>query len=517
MTRKDRTRIANQTKRCWSKKLTQRKPLVPHCVPPNIVTHPFSGLINQALGNLVKKYNRIDLRAASREPPWDVDEEEYVDDNWRFARKEVLSINQLDTQKAHLVQFQTSFLPALKQQLEDLLKSLDIADLPKTPTPKLLDTLEITSRLSHTSDQINNFLRSVAPIAVNPLHTPENYDHNYGGLKKYRVSRIIDKTNDLMRGHVSQLFHRCSTLMRAFVTYSKNPPISLRNQPDLIALGKNVIKGTALSSDEINSIIKWSAQSDFSILQARCHSEAEDLGYTLGRLTAQIDPKRRVGPWCGGFSGESYENPWSTSEDESDENESSETDQAGTESLDEHEDTQSHSNPSSEHESTQSSSSLSPGLSVEFSFTPRFIRLSRSTIPLMKLLRIFFNKLSNARTSKPPFTIGTTMSSTEINAMDDEIGGLACSISNLMNTLFYMYDSNADMDSANDLRNLHGEISRCFDSSMILLCCYLHPLTPQDDDLPLSGNMFKTWFLELRQQTRLALDHFRSALYSFEK
>ncbi|OAV92657.1 hypothetical protein PTTG_27584 [Puccinia triticina 1-1 BBBD Race 1] len=85
----------------------------------------------KALDGLKEKYDEIDLDADNREPPnfADPNMKTYRHGTWRFASREALSIDELDTLKGLLVQMQTSFFPSLQQELADLLESLDITDL----------------------------------------------------------------------------------------------------------------------------------------------------------------------------------------------------------------------------------------------------------------------------------------------------------------------------------------------------------------------------------------------------
>ncbi|KAI7940076.1 hypothetical protein MJO28_013728 [Puccinia striiformis f. sp. tritici] len=141
---------------------------------------------------------------------------------------------------------------------------------------------------------------------------------------------------------------------------------------------------------------------------------------------------------------------------------------------------------------------------------------SKSAIPLLKLIRIFFNKLSN---TQAPFTIGTKLSSAEIDSIEQETSQCICDNENILNILGYMYDfdnSRDDfMDDLKDVKQLRGNARRRFDSSLITLCFYLVPLNPHGK-LPASGSHYKTWFLTLREHVSLADEKFRNALCDFE-
>ncbi|WAQ82515.1 hypothetical protein PtA15_2A832 [Puccinia triticina] len=90
----------------------------------------------------------------------------------------------------------------------------------------------------------------------------------------------------------------------------------------------------------------------------------------------------------------------------------------------------------SDHEDDESDTSSSEDTSL----LPHLAKLANSIVPLIKLIRILFNKLSSTRTNKAPFTIDTKLSSAEIATVEYEFASLTCSITQLLNTLFKMCD-----------------------------------------------------------------------------
>ncbi|KAI9620161.1 hypothetical protein KEM48_008280 [Puccinia striiformis f. sp. tritici PST-130] len=85
----------------------------------------------------------------------------------------------------------------------------------------------------------------------------------------------------------------------------------------------------------------------------------------------------------------------------------------------------------SDHEDDQSETSVSIGSSENTAKRPRLIHLVKSSMPLIKLFRILRNKLLNTPTGKPPFTFGPSITSAEINSIDDELEKLNHSTENL--------------------------------------------------------------------------------------
>ncbi|KAA1120856.1 hypothetical protein PGTUg99_026611 [Puccinia graminis f. sp. tritici] len=384
------------------------------------------GLVVKALENMATRYHMVDLLAAHREPVLEDDDMVWVHDNWKYARQESLSTDELNTLNALLCRgVQTNFLPSLQQQLADLLGSLDLANLPNEPKPKLKDSLDIISQLADTVAQINAFVHSIAPIAVNPLQDTRHIDGTFGSLKRYRSRKLIDKFNHLICYTIQSLFDSHLLFIQA---NSKHPPISSHGESSLITLGENVIEATAQSSDAIDSIIKWSKQSDLSILQDHYQEHVNHLDSTLAVLSEQIlltkQSQKRL-----------------TNQPE---NESDWTD----------------ANWSSGHANDQPGTSLSADWPEAISLRPQLIKLVKTTIPLIKLTRILFKKLSSKTlTNKALFTFDTQLSSEEIQRIDHEAGYLILILQELLELMFHIYDRNELMNYMMRIEILHVQLS----------------------------------------------------------
>ncbi|EFP78203.2 uncharacterized protein PGTG_04159 [Puccinia graminis f. sp. tritici CRL 75-36-700-3] len=453
-------------------------------------------LIIKLLYNITDRYRRIDIYDDGSESLSDVDDETvWVHDNWRYARAEALSIGEIDDLNALLLQMQNSTLPALQQQLGEMLESLNLDDLPaRVPNPNLFYAPEIVFRLGHTVDQINHFVQSIAPIVVNPLHIPQKSDHDYGGLKVYRSTDLIEKLNDLMRQNVIQaLLHHHVLFIRAC---SNNHRTSSYDESQLKFHSKNLAQATAQTSEAIDRLIKWSKKSDFGLIQADCQSFANDLDPILEnlftRIISKVTPEQRRKSINAGHTNQS---------------------QAGPEN--ERQDTGSDIDSSDAQHNQPSASRLTDSFD-DTSLSLHLMRLTEATIPLIKILRIFFKKLSDTPISKAPFTISAQLCSDQINPMDYELGSLDCGIENLLNVIYQLDDGPIDMAQVKYLETLHEELYRHFNSSLTLLCFHLIPLSETQYHLPRSVNLCKTWFFTLREQFCLASDMFVEALYQMK-
>jgi hypothetical protein len=268
----------------------------------------------------------------------------------------------------------------------------------------------------------------------------------------------------------------------------------------LNTLVADVIEATAKSSDAINSIIKWTKQSDFRFLQDHFQGYVNHLDLTLAGLTERIIINR----------GQSNTDVSGTFEDSQHENGSLDS------SRPENEGNWADTNLPSGHGNHQPGTSLSADSSEEISLRPQLIKLAKTTIPLIKLTRILFKKLSSKTlTNKALFTFDTQLSSEEIQEINNEFRNLSSILEALLELMFHIYDSDELMNYMMRLEKLHVGLSHHFDSSTYLLPCYLTPVNDQLD-LVISRNHFETWLLTLSEQFHVADGNFTQALSCFK-
>ncbi|KAA1087400.1 hypothetical protein PGT21_030726 [Puccinia graminis f. sp. tritici] len=459
--------------------------------------------IVKGLSILLTKWNCRDLLAPKSSLPLNADDSTRDHDDVRLGRWKGLSPDKIKDQKALLLQLETRILPSLKHQLADLLKSLDLADPSKEPRPNLLDVLEIVSQIGQSFNQINGFLYSIAGNRNSSEH-----DHDYGGVKYFRYRPLMEKINRLMSHHIWILFQRH---IPGILKRSKDHPIWLNDRSDLITHREQLIEGIARSSDYIDTIIKSSKRSDFNILQDEWRNYSNDLNNLLKSITVKINPADEEE--CLLIDVGRPESKYYKAT--VDQNHSINTDSAEMDfNSNNHEDTQSDANSLIDHEDNQSDTNCST-CSSEESFL-RFMKLTQSIIPVIKLVRILLNKLSNP-ISRIPFTIDSKMSSMDIQSVQSNLSSLNYTIRSILNSLHYGYHSDQIMDQLENVKMLRERLSKDFDSSIALLCLYLVPSTDIELDLPASGDLIKTWSLGLSEQFSLATKIFDKALSEFEK
>ncbi|POW12477.1 hypothetical protein PSTT_04430 [Puccinia striiformis] len=396
--------------------------------------------------------------------------------NNRFARKEALSLDELNALQDLLPQLQTCFLPSLKRQIAELLESLDIVDRANTPKPKLLDPLEILSRLGHTTEKISGFLTAIAPIAFNPLRKPETYDHDYGGLKEHRCCRLTYSIIRLMDDLLWRLFDD----IREYIPHWRPTDLKIGHYNGASQIYEK--RNMSLMLTESSNTNRINEQSEQELDQS-------DEGQSSGASSSPV----------GG---------------DQDMTDFPDTEEFVTETPDVNEDIRLDAESTSDYQADQSDDVQSTDSLGDTSIRPHIIKLIQSTIPLIKLIRIFLKKLLNTPTSKPPFTIGTRLSSNELSSIGTQIRCLSSDVDDLLSTLWYMWDCDDEMGDLKRLERLRNQMCKHFDSSLILLSLYLVPITPPVES-PISGNHFKAWFFTLRQQFYVAEKNFRFDLSEF--
>ncbi|KAI7958042.1 hypothetical protein MJO29_006259 [Puccinia striiformis f. sp. tritici] len=475
-----------------------------------------TALILKALGSLAKRYDEIDLDADSRELPLSPDSDvDYTND--RFGRLEALSLDELNALQELLIQMQRCFLPSLQQQITELLQSLDVADLERSPKPKVLDPLEIISRLGYTVENISAFLNAIGPIAVNLFQKPEEYDHAYGGLKKYRCCHLIEEINELIRNHVWILVRH---LRRFIKLRSKHHGSSSRQETEeTTSKLKILIGGIAKSTDaSINDVIEYIKKSDLGILQDEWRRYANDLDATLTVLSRRADLTELYEQELDSSDEDQSDGASSSTDgDNQDTNDPSNPEKGVTKISNDDREIRLDANFTGDHEAGQSEATLSTDSSGDYSIRPQIIKLAQATIPLIKLIRIFFNKLLRTPTGKPSFTIGTELSSADFTSIGDKTGSLSCETGNLLNHLFYIWDCDNEMDEREpkEVKEQCDRMCMHFDSCMKTMCSYMISPTLQVEPL-ISGNHFEAWSTILREQFSLADAQFRKALHDFE-
>jgi hypothetical protein len=130
--------------------------------------------------------------------------------------------------------------------------------------------------------------------------------------------------------------------------------------------------------------------------------------------------------------------------------------------------------------------------------------LAQCLIPLIKLSRVFFNRLANdVLMKKIPSKPFTDMSSNQLETLCNSIGYIAHDFYDLIRTIA-TYESDVRNDETPHPASIEGIINKIisrFDSNVLLVITYIIPLIPDSVSEP---NHFQTYLVEWRKLCLIA-------------
>jgi len=472
------------------------------------------------------------------------------------------SPGEIEQRKALLFQIRTSLLPDLSTQISELSISLNISNLDIRPSPKLLATLAVLRKLEQTLGQLRFATES---IAVNPPQIPDHDDHHLGDLKNFRSSRLLLKIIHLMEHNLCTLFRQCIVFLEAWNPIDGGDVIGsivifINNPRDP---RKSVISTIAASCRTIQELIEWFQLDELGMLDHEWQQHVDLLNSQLTKIIARIHlplpPRKKrdrsdLDSQQSDYSSDHDSNnnnqrdqSPSTSKADRDENEDANTskdqkrpstsgpnsDQAQNSSANiptaDGAETQPSNNEGEEDETDDDSgysetdgsgSSHSSGQSEEIPIRRAVVKLAKEIIPILKLTRIFFTKLSRRRTSKAPYKLDSELSSRELCLLEEGVGAVGEAVNNVLALLVQIYDEeDLDETELNEINKNAYSISDRFDSALLLLAFFLVPNDPQLHELPSlpSGpNQFSSWFLQFKKTFRSA-STIHCALHRFQQ
>ncbi|KAA1139120.1 hypothetical protein PGTUg99_036261 [Puccinia graminis f. sp. tritici] len=109
------------------------------------------------------------------------------------------------------------------------------------------------------------------------------------------------------------------------------------------------------------------------------------------------------------------------------------------------------------------------------------VEQARLIVPVIKLLRTLYNKISNTTKKKQPFTLDPEVNSDTLYTLelDSSIIFHACNVHVKNLEIRHMYGSMVDTSEA--LRKRNKSLSRTVESTLFLLALYIIPLSPKVD------------------------------------
>ncbi|KAA1102090.1 hypothetical protein PGT21_035891 [Puccinia graminis f. sp. tritici] len=399
----------------------------------------------------------------------------------------------INAPKNVFVQVRTKFLPLLRQQLVDLLASLHISNWEKEPRPSLPDALTILCQIAST---LHHLRSSTNSIPLDPSRTPEKNLRAPGGLDYSRSVDLRSKIETLLQQQICGLFQQYIQFILTWQS-TDSRPISSDQEANLAHHRKEIIGMSTQAYDDIKNIIKWLKDDEFACIQGRWEGEVEFMNFILQDLIWRINVRS---PQIEDFDriqeGSSGKHSSSTASDQ-------------------YEDSQHESSPPADH----GEDPFLKGVRVR----ALAVELFKSILPLVKVTRIFFNKISNTTTSTLPFTLESKMSLVDFSGLISKAGSLPYAISELTQ-LLDAFQENKDLaiqqhndlnynDLLDDTKDQFDFVSMYFDAYVLLFDSHLVPIYPH----PPSPNIFKNSVLDLIGQFHLAVRVFSYAIEVFEE
>ncbi|KAI7957485.1 hypothetical protein MJO28_004580 [Puccinia striiformis f. sp. tritici] len=371
--------------------------------------------------------------------------------------QEILSIDQLGSKCKFLHDLQTSVLPSFKQKLSALLPSLDLSEFPIHPCPNPELTRKIISRI----DQILAETRLIVEvIAMRPPLPAPTHDHHLEYFKKYRTIRLYWNLNSLIHHKLYDFFKTCAEWIisweRKESEYvpenSQHPSKAFDRREQLDTIAKDC-------QDRLDGMIECCKDSDFRILQREWRPSVNQLTNMLKALANMINGTTHRRSWNRFLL--AVQGQW--------------TDEA--------------------HKICAT-------------------QLVRSAIPIVKLGRLFYEKLSNPVTNQLPFTLDTKMSTDELLSLNKTIDVFFHRIDDLMNHIHSFFIANqGNGRKLTELSQISLMILTSLDEALSALASHLIPSQTTDPPSDPQNN-FKSWFLPLSDSFIVAVNNFREIIHS---
>ncbi|KAH9470192.1 hypothetical protein Pst134EA_007457 [Puccinia striiformis f. sp. tritici] len=369
----------------------------------------------------------------------------------------VLSTEEIETQKALLAQVQTQLLPSLDTQLADLLESLDLSASATHPNPDFHDALGITSGIHSTFQMLRSCMTYLAPPHIYDYIVPLNDDEDRGAVKTFRNQNILVDFWDVTTP-LRQLLQEYDQLIHLEYHLGGNQGEDFEDNDEadeetaLLKHRSEIIRLTANVRRGIKDLIRWSYRSDFQLIQDGMELYKGWLNNDLAKIHEKIIA----------IEGRNLNVPQN-----------------------------------------------------EIKLHQDHLKLMRSIIPLIKLLRLFFNKITGTPRSKPEFILGN-VNSKEYFILENTGRELEESIRQLMSFCAALPEAGREIHKKTDeiekeIRNLGEAISRILISVSFLIL----PLRSGPEQPSAGSSIFKTNFQELKYALFDAKGELRDALFAY--
>ncbi|KAH9466852.1 hypothetical protein MJO28_000535 [Puccinia striiformis f. sp. tritici] len=401
-----------------------------------------------------------------------------TDDGDQSSTTAIVTNDEINARTRIVVELQLTLLPVLQQQLADLLASLSLETLSQDPDPRYNVTREILAQIGPHLRRIRHSVCAISPSYEAGVAGPAGIDGHYGMVKTYRCDSLAKDVEKITCYLLRDLFEVYAEFMGEGESSGDFPLFSGLKIP-LYSLRAQTMQKTARINKLISNVIKRSRQSDLANLQEKWQT-------VVKRLTSSLKyVSRRIHCTLNRPIDEDSESEDTSDSDGDDESE-------GSIKLEDH--------------SLYASSAHTP-------LHPHVLELVQASLPILKLGRIFYNRLLVR--SSPTFTLDDRTSSRDIMNMKEDTIQIAINILAIVDNTINIHMERDDLQLR--MQAVHSSMNKIMeelDSSIISLGFQLLPIPPRAN-LPSSENYFRTRFYDLRHQFRWALGRLDKSVHTF--
>ncbi|KAA1104046.1 hypothetical protein PGT21_008534 [Puccinia graminis f. sp. tritici] len=384
-----------------------------------------------------------------------------------------------------LSRLESSLLPLLGHQISTISRIINSSDLRRGDTAS---KLELITQLQLEIVQSVEQIFFCAPHRQLSYLSSQTDDNHLRNLKSFRLPKLLLKLGFLIH-ELSFLFDGFADLIRELKLSQKKYRRKARKSN---TRGK-VAEYTTDTAEAIECLIKSIKGHELSNIQEEWDVELTGMDEVLAEVTKFLNPT------ADSDEHEEVEDEGEVEEEDEDVEDEGEEEE-GEEEEDEDEDENGDEDDEFQTEAPNEA----------------FLQLARSTVPMIKLSRLFFRKLTSSRIDKSPSEPFTEMSTSQLETLTGAAGDIDGELSRILKTL----SKAEETDEAHTARALLAsvkKISKFFQSSMLLLTLYVLPLVPQVDGNPNSSRTnLKTWLITWNNLFISATETFISATHTFQ-
>ncbi|KNZ63671.1 hypothetical protein VP01_1115g3 [Puccinia sorghi] len=372
--------------------------------------------------------------------------------------QEDLTLDQLDEKIHTWIDLRTRLLPRMKSQIVTLLQSLALSEPLIHPCPNPESTANI---LTEIHDTLNEARSAVVTLALEPPLPCESHDQHLKEFKRFRMSRILWKTKAVIQEILCDLFESCAV----FILMWDGEGIDVEDkefQTKSVNSRKHILSVATKSGCMIDEILEWSKLSDLAILQDEWQGLSRKLHRMLVALTEMINGRY----------------VWRTS-------------------------------PGQNHDGKNETENNT-------AHRTRAIQLTRATIPMVKLARLFYDTLSNTTAHRLPFSLDPQISTYEHNSLREDMESFYSKLDRLMGHLCVICET--DENIGTKMRSLDEVITQtlgCLEQALLALAFHLVPSQTPAARRSAPQSRYKAWFLPFKHHFFLASFNLRDTAHSF--